>query len=203
MGRSTMATKSTSIEGKVSKPSLASRAVKQLANVDKMELRKVLRYMRIGNIACSLFQIIAGISGLFGFLMLDIKGSLVSLYVILFGLLFFLYECRLSRMEARIRSKFGFLYSYKGRAGFIFFIGFLDFGINSAMGTVAGVLMCLNSFLNLFIMYKHPDFQGSINANTNPTASYSTGNSEVASYLRSNPQAAMQATSFALNANRV
>ncbi|OQR88716.1 hypothetical protein THRCLA_22809, partial [Thraustotheca clavata] len=137
----------TSIEGKLAKPSLASR----LANVDKMELPKLLRYMRVGNILCSALQIFAGVTGFFSFLTLNITGSLVALYVVMFGLLFLLYECRLNSMEQRIRNNFGFLYTYKGRAGFIFFIGFLDFGMGTALGVLAGIVMTLAALINLYI----------------------------------------------------
>ncbi|OQR80828.1 hypothetical protein ACHHYP_17171 [Achlya hypogyna] len=191
-----MKTNMGSIEGKVAKPSLASR----IANVDKMELPKLLRYMRVGNILCSALQIFAGVTGFFSFLTLNITGSLVSLYVVMFGLLFLLYECRLNSMETRIRANFGFLYTYHGRAGFVFFIGFLDFGMSTALGTLAGIVMCLAACINLFIMYKHPDFK---NTSADPTASYETGNQAAQDYLRSNPQVALQGASFALSAQRV
>ncbi|KDO20422.1 hypothetical protein SPRG_14360 [Saprolegnia parasitica CBS 223.65] len=187
-----------SIEGKMAKPSLASR----IKNVDKMELPKLLRYMRVGNILCSALQIFAGVTGFFSFLTLNITGSLVSLYVVMFGLLFLLYECRLNSMESRIRNNFGFLYTYKGRAGFIFFIGFLDFGMSTALGTLAGIVMSLAAITNLYVMYKHPDFKN-VGVNADPTASYATGNQAAQDYLRANPQVAMQAGSFALSAQRV
>jgi len=186
-----------SVQGKIAKPSVAER----IANVNKMELPKLLRYMRVGNVVCSIFQIIAGIVGLTSFITLNVTGSLVSLYVIMFGALFLLFECRLSSMEQKIRQNFGFLYSYKGRAGFIFFIGFLDFGMNTSLGTVAGVFMCLNALLNLLVMCKHPEFKsGHVSADSDPTAGYSTGNQEAAAYLSANPNVAMHAGTFALSA---
>ncbi|KAF0745857.1 hypothetical protein AaE_008362 [Aphanomyces astaci] len=157
--------------------------------------------MRVCNVGCSLLQIIAGITGLISIVTLNITGGLVSVYVITFGLLFLLFECRLTSMETRIRRNFGFLYSYKGRAGFIFFIGFLDFGMNTTLGTVAGVFMCCNALLNLFIMCQHPEFKsGHISASADPTTGYTTGNQEAATYLSANPQVAMQAGTFALSA---
>ncbi|KAF0685591.1 Aste57867_22559 [Aphanomyces stellatus] len=146
-------------------------------------------------------SIIAGITGLINIITLNITGALVSIYVIVFGALFLLFECRLSSMETRIRRNFGFLYSYKGRAAFIFFIGFLDFGMKATLGTVAGVFMCLNALLNLFIMLAHPEFKsGHISASSDPTTGYTTGNQEAASYLQANPQVAMQAGTFAMSA---
>ncbi|KAF1781035.1 Golgi apparatus membrane protein TVP15 [Phytophthora cactorum] len=51
-----------------------------------MELPKLLRYMRLGNVACSILQIIAGIVGITSFITLNITGTLVSIYVIMFGI---------------------------------------------------------------------------------------------------------------------
>ncbi|OQR80792.1 hypothetical protein ACHHYP_17172 [Achlya hypogyna] len=175
--------------------------VARIANVNKMELPKVLRLMRLGNVGCSVLQVIAGLTGLTSFITLNITGSLVSIYVIMFGLLFLLFECRLSSMEGRIRSNFGFLYSYKGRAGFIFFIGFLDFGMSTTLGTLAGVFMCINALLNLFVMFKHPEFKsGHMSRDADPTLGYSSGQQEAAAYLSANPNVAMQASTFALSA---
>ncbi|KAJ0396144.1 hypothetical protein P43SY_006986 [Pythium insidiosum] len=173
--------------------------IQKINDVNKMELPKVLRYMRISNVLCSILQIIAGITGITSFITLNITGTLVSIYVIMFGVLFLLFECRLSRMETMIRQNFGFLYTYKGRAGFIFFIGFLDFGMSSALGTVAGVLMCFNALINLLVMCRHPEFKSNLSASADPTAGYTTGNQEAANFMQSNPALAAKATQFAFS----
>ncbi|KAH7491636.1 uncharacterized protein KRP23_554 [Phytophthora ramorum] len=171
--------------------------IQKVNDVNKMELPKLLRYMRLGNVVCSILQIVAGIVGITSFITLNVTGTLVSIYVIMFGILFLLFECRLSRMEAVIRSNFGFLYSYKGRAAFIFFIGFLDFGIGSALATIAGVLMCLNAFINLLVMCRHPQFKSSLSADADPTAGYTTGSQEAASFMSKNPELAAKAGQYA------
>lgn len=184
-----------SIESKKEKKSV----MQKINDVNKMELPKLLRYMRLGNVLCSILQIIAGFIGITSFITLNITGTLVSIYVIMFGILFLLFECRLSRMENKIRANFGFLYSYKGRAAFIFFIGFLDFGMSSTLGMLAGILMCLNAFINLLVMCRHPQFKSSLSANADPTAGYTTGNQEAASFMQNNPAMAAQATQFAFS----
>ncbi|TYZ68219.1 hypothetical protein PybrP1_003118 [[Pythium] brassicae (nom. inval.)] len=171
--------------------------MQKINDVNNMELPKLLRYMRVGNVLCSILQIIAGFVGITSFITLNITGTLVSIYVIMFGVLFLLFECRLSRMETKIRANFGFLYSYKGRAAFIFFIGFLDFGMSSALGTLAGILMCVNALINLLVMCRHPQFKSSLSANADPTAGYTTGNQEAATFMHNNPAMAAQATQFA------
>ncbi|EQC28496.1 hypothetical protein SDRG_13824 [Saprolegnia diclina VS20] len=184
-----------------SSPSAKTGMVTRISNINKMELPKVLRLMRLGNVGCSIFQVLAGLTGLTSFITLNITGTLVSIYVIMFGLLFLLFECRLSSMEGRIRSNFGFLYSYKGRACFIFFIGFLDFGMSTTLGTIAGVFMCINALLNLLVMCKHPEFKsGHVSRDADPTLGYSSGQQEAAAYLSANPNVAMQASTFALSA---
>lgn len=175
--------------------------IERINDINKMEMPKLLRNMRIVNIFLSVIQVIAGISGLFSFIRLNITGTLVSLYVIMFGLLFLLFECRLNRMEEKIRRNFGFLYSYKGRAAFIFFIGFLDFGMASDLGYIAGFLMCMNALINLLVMCRHPEFRhGTMSADADPTKGYSSGNAEAAKYLGNNPNMAKKATSIAFQA---
>lgn len=175
----------------------------RINEINDMEMPRLLRNMRLINIVLSILQIIAGIMGLFSFVTLDIAGSLVSIYVIIFALVLFLFECRLKRMEAKIRQNFGFLYSFKGRAGFIFFIGFLDFGIDSALGTVAGILMCLNALFNIIVMCRHPEFRtGNLTSSTDPTQNYSTGNQEAAKYMSQNPNLAAQAFKMAATSGK-
>lgn len=191
-----------SVQGSMSSAQAPKKSVVERINdVNKMELPKLLRYMRVGNVICSILQIIAGLVGITSFITLNITGTLVSIYVIMFGVLFMLFECRLSRMEAAIRANFGFLYSYKGRAAFIFFIGFLDFGIGSTLATIAGILMCLNAFINLLVMCRHPQFKNSLGANADPTAGYTTGNQEAAQFMSSNPELAKKAGMFAFKSS--
>ncbi|TMW69273.1 hypothetical protein Poli38472_001429 [Pythium oligandrum] len=174
--------------------------IQKINDVNKMELPKLLRYMRISNVLCAILQIIAGITGITSFITLNITGTLVSIYVIMFGVLFMLFECRLSRMETVIRQNFGFLYTYKGRAAFIFFIGFLDFGMDSTLGYLAGAVMCVNALINLLVMCRHPDFKNQLSANADPTQGYTTGNQEAASFMQSNPNLTAQATKYAFTA---
>ena len=194
-----ISTDSVSVNMQAAAPQKKS-VITRINEVNKMELPKLLRYMRLGNVVCAIVQIIAGFLGITSFITLNLTGTLVSVYVIMFGLLFILFECRLSRMEVKIRQNFGFLYSYKGRAAFIFFIGFLDFGMDTTLGTFAGVLMCVNAFLNMLVMCRHPEFKSTLSANADPTAGYTTGNQEAAAYLQANPQMAAQASQFAFSA---
>ncbi|ETV87965.1 hypothetical protein H257_01363 [Aphanomyces astaci] len=172
--------------------------IDRIRNVDKLETPKLLRYMRVGNMLCCILQVFAGISGLASIVTLNITAVFVSLYVIMFGVLFLLFECRLSSLEPKIRANFGFLYSYHGRARFIFFIGFMDFGTGGGLGYLAGMIMCANAFLNFYIMYKHPEFaSGNLSSSSDPTAGYAPASQEATKFLKNNPDIAMQATNYA------
>ncbi|CAI5736475.1 unnamed protein product [Hyaloperonospora brassicae] len=171
--------------------------LQKVNDVNRMELPTLLRYMRLGNVLCSVLQILAGVVGISSFITLNVTGTLVSVYVLMFGVLFLLFECRLARMETAIRAHFGFLYSYKGRAAFIFFIGFLDFGIGSAFASLAGLLMCANALINLLVMCRHPQFKSSLSADADPTAGYTTGGQEAATFMSKNPEIAAKAGQYA------
>jgi hypothetical protein len=55
-------------------------------------------------------------------------------------------------------------------------VGFMDFGIDSALGFCVGVLMCANAVLNLLVLMYHPDFcNGTLAGSMDPTASYNSG----------------------------
>ena len=54
------------------------------------------------------------------------------------------FECRFSSMEPVLRRNFGFLFTYRGRAAFLFFVGCVDFGMNDNMAWLAGLFMCIN-----------------------------------------------------------
>ncbi|RLO05996.1 hypothetical protein DYB28_013587 [Aphanomyces astaci] len=136
----------------------------------------LLRYMRYINVILALFQALTGFFGLFDLAMLNVTSFLIAVYVIIFALLLLAFECRFSSMEPTIRQLFGFLFTYRGRTAFIFFVGFMNFGMRDAMAKLAGVLMCTNAFLNLVVMTCHPSFRsGALRADMDPTTGYTAG----------------------------
>ncbi len=76
-----------------------------------------------------------------------------------------------------IRAQCGFLFTYRGRTAFIFFVGFMNFGMRDTMAKIAGVLMSLNAFVNLVVIYCHPAFRtgGTLRADMDPTVGYTAG----------------------------
>ncbi|OQR90301.1 hypothetical protein ACHHYP_05636 [Achlya hypogyna] len=174
--------------------------IQHVRDLKEMETPRLLRLMRVGNILCSILQVFAGLSGIASIITFNLTAVFVSLYVIMFGVLFLLFECRISRLDPSIRKNFGFLYSYKGRASFIFFIGFLDFGTDAGLGYIAGIIMCINAFLNFYVMMRHPEFaSGNLSATSDPTAGYTAAHQEAQNFLTNNPDIAKQATSYAFS----
>ena len=121
-------------------------------------------------------------------------------YMTCFGCLLCCFELRISRVEKVVRRLFGFMFSYVGRAGFLFFLAIFCLGIVSdqaALGWVVGVLTCLNALLNCFVIWRHPGFE----LQADPTQSYKhaadLSSAAASSYLASNPELAAQAAATA------
>ncbi|ETV93512.1 hypothetical protein H310_12554 [Aphanomyces invadans] len=160
----------------------------------------LLRYMRYINVILALFQALTGFFGLFDLAMLNITSFLIAVYVIIFALLLLAFECRFTSMEPTIRQLFGFLFTYRGRTAFIFFVGFMNFGMRDAMAKLAGVLMCTNALLNLSVMTCHPSFRsGALRADMDPTTGYTAGEDETAQMLKANSHLAAQAGTYAFS----
>ncbi|OQS04668.1 hypothetical protein THRCLA_03118 [Thraustotheca clavata] len=160
----------------------------------------LLRYMRYINVVLALFQSLAGFFGLFDLALLNITSFLIAVYVIIFALLLLAFECRFSSMEPAIRREFGFLFTYRGRTAFIFFVGFMNFGMHDTMAKLAGVLMCSNAVLNLIVIYLHPAFRnGSLRADMDPTVGYTAGEQEAAQMFSNNQHLAAKAGTYAFS----
>jgi len=92
----------------------------------------------------------------------------VAIYMILFGILLFMYELMYFKtMDAVVlplRKNFGFLFGVKGKAFFIIFIAFLNFGLNSAaepaksLGLATGICFLIDGIVHVAIMLKWPEY---------------------------------------------
>ncbi|CAK4072925.1 unnamed protein product [Aphanomyces euteiches] len=168
----------------------------------------LLRYMRYINVVLALFQALTGFFGLFDLALLNVTSFLIAVYVMyalfllsnIFALLLLAFECRFTSMEPTIRHQFGFLFTYRGRTAFIFFVGFMNFGMRDSMAKIAGVLMCANAVLNLVVMTCHPSFRsGALRADMDPTTGYTAGEEETAEMLKANSHLATQAGTYAFS----
>jgi hypothetical protein len=164
-----------------------------LISVENTSLPVLLRWMRAINFILAILMILAGFFGLFSFATGDVVDSLVGVYVILFGGLLLLFECRLKTFETSVRKYFGFMYSYRGRTLFLAFVAVLCFGL-SVVGIVAGALTMAGALFNGYVIFRHPEFRsGRYSSKDDPTKGYTSGDKEALSaatqYMRNNPDA--------------
>jgi len=92
----------------------------------------------------------------------------VAIYMILFAILLFAYECMwwksVDSVVRPLRKNFGFLFGIKGKATFIIFVAFLNFGLNSAgepaksLGLATGILFLINGVLHMGAYLKYPEY---------------------------------------------
>ena len=87
----------------------------------------------------------------------------VALYVLLFAVVWFLFEVSQIRPIASVheilRRNFGFLSSPIGKSGFIVFIAFLNFGVaDQTMSLWTGILVCAAGIIAGLVYLKYPTY---------------------------------------------
>lgn len=112
----------------------------------------------------------------------------VSGYVVFFGMLMTCLECNIGNLAPRFKRNFGFLFSFIGRTVFIIFCATMCFALNAWLGYLAGAVTAVNGLFNGYVICVHPSFKtGELSAKSNPFGGYTGGESEMLSYLKSNP----------------
>ena len=168
--------------------------------------------MRVTNFCNGLCILGTGIGGLFTLLNFDFGFVFASCYTILFGCLLCMFELRFGKTDQLSRKYCGFMYSFWGRLGFIFFAATTCLGLITSQtqwfSIVAGVLTLLNGLFNLFILCLHPGFgKGGVNRWGDPTSSYTDGGKEIgnaasaaaSTYIKNNPDVARKAAAGAVD----
>ena len=117
-------------------------------------------------------------------------------YVILLGILMMCAECNLMMLQRRLRNNFGFMFTYIGRALYIFFTATVAVALgnqsNYLMWSIGGITV-LNSIFNAVIIFWHPSFiSGEIKRDADPSQISSTAEEAMKSYILANPQVATQ-----------
>lgn len=120
----------------------------------------------------------------------------LAAYVILLGILMMCAECNLAMLQRRLRNNFGFMFTYIGRAMYIFFTATVAVALgnqsNYLMWSIGGFTV-LNSILNAIIIFSHPSFKsGEISRDADPSQLSATAEHAVQSYILANPQMAAQ-----------
>ena len=121
--------------------------------------------------------------GVYGFLdqpkgNFDIAECFVSVYMILFSVLLFLYELMwwksIDSVNKNLRMNFGFLYGVRGKALYLIFVAFLVIGLKDNVSVrflryMTGGCFLGTGVLMLFVHFTKPDLLSSYQA---PTAGF-------------------------------
>ena len=108
----------------------------------------------------------------------ELAAIFVSVYMILFSVLLFLYELMwwksIPAVNKNLRTNFGFLYGIKGKATYLIFVAFLVIGLKSDVSVqylryITGGCFLGTGVLMLFLHFSKPDLLGGYQA---PTAGF-------------------------------
>ena len=105
----------------------------------------------------------------------------VSVYMILFSVLLFLYEllwwsgrlpfCDGAKVNRNLRTNFGFMYGVKGRAAYLIFVAFLVIGLKNDVSVqflryLTGGCFAGTGVMMLFLHFSKPELLGTYKAPT-------------------------------------
>lgn len=174
-----------------------------------MTVEEVLKYLRFTNISNSLCVItLAVISITVSLSTLSASTLFAACYMIIFGFTLLCFECKIGRIEKTVRTYFGFLHTFLGRALFLFFVASCCVVISGDSITIpsyiTGVLTAMNAIFNCMIIYLHPGFkQAGYGAFTDPSKMYSDGGKDMqaaaTTYAKNNPELAAKAGGMAVD----
>ncbi len=113
----------------------------------------MILYTRVSNIALSVVMIMVSLLSLLT--TNNATTGVLACYVVVFSCLLCCFETHLTQISKFIALNFGFMYSAKSRAAFMFFLGTILFSF-SLFGKIVGCLMLVNAGFNIYILFKHP-----------------------------------------------
>jgi hypothetical protein len=120
--------------------------------LQRESITKARSLVRGLNVFTALVQLAAGLGSVSELLVLDVAGVLIALYAALLALVLLLYECRFGATDAWLRANFGFLFSYRGLAAYLLFLGVMDLGmVGKLYGLVAGGAACSSAALVVLV----------------------------------------------------
>ena len=172
----------------------------QVNTFKKMDVGRALSQLRWLNFALGLivivFEVLSVISVIASF---DLAAIILNAFCIIFCGILCLYELQMKRLGRKFRKLYGFLYTYIGRALYIFFIGTVVLSTYSNSNTmgflylIVSIIMIIDSIYNVLIIFFHPAFKnGNRKITDDPTVAYSAGESEIANVLKKNPNLAQK-----------
>eukprot|EP00941_MAST-03F_sp_MAST-3F-sp1_P004962 g4962.t1 len=131
--------------------------------VQKASLKRVVQSLRCCMICNGVFLLLTGFLGVFGFAFgmgfIGVDGTFLCFYLAVFALLIFLADCvRTRKSKPCLRSNFGFLFHYKGRIMFLFFISALALG-GREVGLACGIFTIVNMCAHIAVIHWHPELE--------------------------------------------
>jgi hypothetical protein len=85
----------------------------------------------------------------------------VATYMIFFAFLLLAIEAievhRSEKLNFLLQRNFGFLFSVIGKPLFIIFIAFLNFGLNTSLGLITGLLLLFDGVFQIILFLKYPE----------------------------------------------
>lgn len=157
-------------EAQVRQKSLLSRTAKTVRNTTPTNL---LCFIYIANLVSAIGVIAVGISKFMNLFSSETTDGKLSIFIvafccIVFGLGLLFVEFPLLKNQDKVKlflgSYFGFVYTHRGKAVFVFFLATLCLSTSSekvsgfVFSLFIGFLIMLNSLCTCFIFYVHPTF---------------------------------------------
>ncbi|KAH8094287.1 hypothetical protein JL720_4281 [Aureococcus anophagefferens] len=120
--------------------------------------------LRVVNVGLSVMMAATGASSLASSGAVNgnqLSQDVVSLYLLLFSAMWFTFEASqvypCDAVVAQLKRNFGFLYNAIGKALFVIFCGFLNFGVQAhTLGLVTGILCCCEGVVLIVLYLKYP-----------------------------------------------
>ena len=123
-------------------------------------IQRLLTYLRITNMINALLVLLVFPLGFITeALTLQISTAFFTGYSIIFALIIFIFECNCGSWQVRIRTNFGFLYSFVGRTAFLLFVASICLCAQTASGYFMFAITFLNATVNCVVLATHPAFK--------------------------------------------
>lgn len=93
----------------------------------------------------------------------QLSQAFVSIYLLLFAAIWFTFECNqikpVDPIVFQLKRNFGFLFHPMGKSLFIFFVAFLNFGVQEdTLGLATGILCLLDGIILIVLYLKYPEW---------------------------------------------
>ncbi|KAI9922116.1 hypothetical protein PsorP6_001924 [Peronosclerospora sorghi] len=119
----------------------------------------IVRVMRLLNLVLAAATITVGVLAWICGQVDTFQKVIAGIYIIVFGALLLVFELRSEKIDAVLRTNFGFMYGNKTRTMFLVFIAIWPLSMGNFWLTILdAVLLFLNAFFNYYVISQHPAF---------------------------------------------